>query len=53
VAAGLLAASCARAAAELVAVNLTVSAGDERVLRADFLAEEAARTAELARAARE
>lgn len=53
VTAGLLAASCARAAAELVAVNLTVSAGDERVLRADFLAEEAARTAELARAARE
>jgi formiminotetrahydrofolate cyclodeaminase len=53
VVAGLLAASCARAAAELVAVNLTVSADDERVRRADFLAEEAARTAELARAARE
>ena len=53
VVAGLLAASCARAAAELVAVNLTISADDERVRRADFLAEEAARTAELARAARE
>ena len=53
VTAGLIAASCARAAAELVAVNLTVSADDERVRRADFLAEEAARTAELARATRE
>jgi hypothetical protein len=53
VTAGLIAASCARAAAELVAVNLTVSANDERVRRADFLAEEAARTAELARATRE
>jgi methenyltetrahydrofolate cyclohydrolase len=53
VSAGLVAAGCARAAAELVAVNLTVSAGDERVRRAERLAEEAARTAELARAARE
>jgi methenyltetrahydrofolate cyclohydrolase len=53
VAAGLVAAGCARAAAELVTVNLTVSAGDERVLRAQFLAEEAARVAETARAARE
>ena len=53
VSAGFVAAGCARAAAELVAVNLTVSADDERVLRAERLAEEAARTAELARAARE
>ena len=53
VAAGLIAAGCARAAAELVAVNLTVSANDERVRRVELLAEEAARTAELARAARE
>jgi formiminotetrahydrofolate cyclodeaminase len=53
VAAGLVAAGCARAAAELVAVNLTVSANDDRVRRAEFLAEEAARTAELARATRE
>jgi formiminotetrahydrofolate cyclodeaminase len=53
VSAGLVAAGCARAAAELVAVNLTVSANDERVRRANFLAEEAAHTAEAARAARE
>jgi formiminotetrahydrofolate cyclodeaminase len=53
VCAGLVAAGCARAAAELIAVNLTVSGSDERVRRADLLAEEAARTAEAARAARE
>jgi formiminotetrahydrofolate cyclodeaminase len=53
VAAALVAAGCARAAAELVAVNLTVSPSDERVRRADTLAEEAARTAGAARAARE
>jgi len=53
VAAGLVAAGCARAAAELVAVNLTVSASDDRVRRAELLAEGAARTAELARATRE
>jgi formiminotetrahydrofolate cyclodeaminase len=53
VAAGLLAAGCARAAAELVAVNLTVSANDERVRQAELLAERAARAAELARTARE
>ncbi|OLE01131.1 MAG: hypothetical protein AUG91_02490 [Actinobacteria bacterium 13_1_20CM_4_69_9] len=41
------------AAAELVAVNLTVSANDERVQRANVLADDAARTAEAARAARE
>jgi formiminotetrahydrofolate cyclodeaminase len=53
VAAGFVAAGCVQAAAELVAVNLTISANDDRVRRADRLAEEAARTAELARAARE
>jgi formiminotetrahydrofolate cyclodeaminase len=53
VSAGILAAACARAAAELVAVNLTVAPNDERVRRADGLAEEAARTAEVARTARE
>jgi formiminotetrahydrofolate cyclodeaminase len=53
VSAALVASGCARAAAELVAVNLTVSASDERVRRAERLAEEAARTAEQARAARE
>jgi hypothetical protein len=53
VSAGLVAAGCARAAAELVAVNLTVAASDARVRRADFLAEEAARAAEQTRAARE
>jgi formiminotetrahydrofolate cyclodeaminase len=45
-AAGMLAAAAARAAAELIAVNLTVSADDERVLRARRLAEDAARAAE-------
>jgi formiminotetrahydrofolate cyclodeaminase len=53
VSAGLVAAGCVRAAAELVAVNLTVSGNDERVRRANLLAEEAARIAEAARAARE
>lgn len=53
VSAGLVAAGCAQAAAELVAVNLTVAADDDRVRRADLLAEEAARTAQAARAARE
>ena len=53
VVAALLAAGSARAAAELVAVNLTAAANDERVHRADRLAEEAARTAEASRAARE
>ena len=53
VSAGLVAAGCARAAAELVAVNLTVSAHDQRVRRVNLLAEDAARTAEAARAARE
>jgi formiminotetrahydrofolate cyclodeaminase len=51
VAAGVLAAAAARAAAELVAVNLTASADDERVLRARALAEDAARAAEEASAA--
>jgi methenyltetrahydrofolate cyclohydrolase len=46
VAAAALAAGAARAAAELVAVNLTASADDERVLRARRLADEAARAAE-------
>ena len=53
VSAGLVAAGCARAAAELVAVNLTLAADDERVRRAELLAEGAARAAEVARAARE
>jgi formiminotetrahydrofolate cyclodeaminase len=53
VVAGLLAAGSAGAAAHLVAVNLTAVADDERVRRAESLAEEAARTAEEARAARE
>jgi formiminotetrahydrofolate cyclodeaminase len=53
VAAGLVAAGCAAAAAELVSVNLTVSARDDRVRKAALLAEEAARIAEAARAARE
>jgi formiminotetrahydrofolate cyclodeaminase len=53
VAAGLVAAGCARAAAELVAVNLTMSANDERVRRAELIAEGAVRAAELARTARE
>ena len=43
-----LGASAARAAAELVAVNLTASAGDERVVRASKLADEAARAADVA-----
>jgi formiminotetrahydrofolate cyclodeaminase len=46
VTAAALAAGAALAGAELVAVNLTASAGDERVLRARRLAEEAARAAE-------
>ena len=49
----LLAAAAARAGAELVAVNLTASASDPRVLEAAKLAEEAARAAETARAGRE
>ena len=53
VVAAVLAASSARAAAELVAANLTAAANDDRVRRAELLAEEAARTAEEARAARE
>jgi hypothetical protein len=53
ISAGYVAAGCARAAAELVSVNLTVSANDERVHRANLLAEEAARTADAARATRE
>jgi len=44
--AGALGASAARAAAELVAVNLTASAGDQRVARASKLADEAARAAD-------
>ena len=53
VAAGALAAGAAHAAAELVAINLTASVGDVRVVRARNLAEEAARAAEEAQAARE
>ena len=53
VTAALLAAAAASAAAELVSVNLTASAGDERVREAGRLAENAARAAEEARAARE
>ena len=53
VAAAMLAAGAAQAAAELVAVNLTATADDERVRRARALAEEAARAAEEAQAARE
>jgi formiminotetrahydrofolate cyclodeaminase len=53
VTAGLLAAAAASAAAELVAVNLTASASDQRVLEAAKLAEEAARAAETARTVRE
>jgi formiminotetrahydrofolate cyclodeaminase len=45
VAAALLAEAGARAAASLVVVNLTVSAGDERVARAQALAETAAQAA--------
>lgn len=51
VAAALLAAAAAAAAAELVAVNLTASETDERVLRARRLADEATEAAEEARAA--
>jgi formiminotetrahydrofolate cyclodeaminase len=53
VAAGLLAAAAAQTGAELVAVNLTASANDPRVLEAAKLAQEAARAAETARAIRE
>jgi methenyltetrahydrofolate cyclohydrolase len=53
VTAGVLAAAAAKAAAELVAVNLTASAEDPRVLQAATLAEEAARAAEAARTVRE
>jgi methenyltetrahydrofolate cyclohydrolase len=45
-AAGVLAAAAARAAAELVAVNLTYSADDERVMRVRKLARDAARSAD-------
>jgi formiminotetrahydrofolate cyclodeaminase len=51
--AALLAAAAASTAAELVGVNLTASARDERVREAERLAESAARAAEEARAARE
>ena len=51
--AALLAAAAASSAAELVGVNLTASTGDERVREAGRLAENAARAAEEARAARE
>ena len=53
VTAAVLAAAAASSAAELVAVNLTASAGHPRVLEAAKLAEEAARAAETARAVRE
>ena len=53
VTAALLAAAAAKAGAELVAVNLTASASDPRVLEAARLAEEAARAAEATRAVRE
>jgi len=53
VTAALLAAAAASSAAELVGVNLTASARDERVREAERLAERAARAAEEARAARE
>ena len=53
VTAALLAAAAAKAAAELVAVNLTASSNDPRVLEAAKAAEEAARAAEAARAVRE
>jgi formiminotetrahydrofolate cyclodeaminase len=53
VTAALLAAAAASSAAELVGVNLTASARDERVREAERLAENAARAAEEARAARE
>jgi methenyltetrahydrofolate cyclohydrolase len=47
-AAAAFASAAARSAAELVAVNLTASADDERVLRAQALAEFAARAADKA-----
>jgi formiminotetrahydrofolate cyclodeaminase len=50
VAAALLAAAAAAAAAELVAVNLTASEGDRRVVGARRFADEAAEAAEEARA---
>ena len=53
VTAALLAAAAAKAAAGLVAVNLTASSNDPRVLEAAKAAEEAARAAEAARAVRE
>jgi formiminotetrahydrofolate cyclodeaminase len=53
VTAALLAAAAAKAAAELVGVNLTASTGDRRVLEAAKGAEEAARAPEAARAVRE
>jgi methenyltetrahydrofolate cyclohydrolase len=53
VTAAFLAAAAAKAGAELVAVNLTASASDPRVLEAARLAEEAARAAEATRAVRE
>ena len=53
VTAALLAAAAAKAGAELVAVNLTASADDPRVLGAAKVAEEAARAAETARAVRD
>ena len=53
VVAALLAAAAASSAAELVGVNLTAATGDERVREAGRLAENAARAAEEARAARE
>jgi formiminotetrahydrofolate cyclodeaminase len=53
VTAALLAAAAASSAAELVAVNLTASVSDPRVLEAGKLVEEAARAAEAARAVRE
>lgn len=53
VTAALLAAAAAQAAAQLVAVNLTASSQDPRVLEAAKAAEEAARAAEAARAVRE
>lgn len=53
VAAGLVASAAAAAAAELVAVNLTASANDRRVREARGLADDAARAAAEARAARE
>jgi formiminotetrahydrofolate cyclodeaminase len=53
VTAALLAAAAASAAAELIAVNLTASASNPRVVEAAKLAEEAARAAETARAVRE